>query len=319
MRGPLPFGPPPAKADRMSEGDAGNDRILSAIALRLFAAFGFTVMNAAIKLAEAQGARLTDVLLFRQLFALPVVVVAIAATAGLGSIRTARIGAHVTRTLVGTASMTCMFATVLLLPLAETTTLQFTLPIFATILGALILRERVGPHRWAAVLAGFAGVLIVTRPGGGSIPALGIATGLAAAAFSALVSILLRQLSRTEPPATIVFWFSALSVPPLAVAFIARFQPHPPVAWAWLVAVGLLGGMAQLAMTRSLKLGPVSVVVPMDYSALIWASLLGWGLFGVLPDPATWLGGPIIAASGLYIVWREHVRRAEKGGVIVGE
>ena len=231
---------------------------------------------------------------------------------GLASIKTERFGAHLSRTALGLVSMCFMFSTILLLPLAESTTLQFTLPIFATILGALVLHEPTGWHRWGAVILGFVGVLIVTQPGSGHIVTLGIVTGLMAALLSAAVSILLRQIGRTESAATIVFWFSALSIPPLGIAFALFWQPHPLSTWLLLVAVGLTGGAAQLCMTAALRSAPVSLVVPMDYTGLVWAALYGWLLFGALPDAATWLGAPVIIASGLYIVWREHRLHRER-------
>jgi drug/metabolite transporter (DMT)-like permease len=109
-----------------------------------------------------------------------------------------------------------------------------------------------------------------------------------------------------------VFWFSVLSLVPLTPLYLHAAQPHPAATWRVLAAIGLLGGAAQFAMTRSLQLGPVSVVVPMDYSSLLWAAGLGWLLFGALPAPATWVGAPIIIASGLVIVWRERVRVLEE-------
>ena len=120
------------------------------------------------------------------------------------------------------------------------------------------------------------------------------------------MSILVRRIGRTEPPATTVFYFALLSMVPLAPAMLMMGQAHDAATWLLLVLTGLIGGVGQLAMTQSLKLAPVSIVVPMDYSGLIWATLFGWALFGVLPTAATWAGAPLIAASGLYIVWREH-------------
>lgn len=286
------------------------DQILLAIMTRLASVAAFSLMNAALKLAEAGGAHLAETLFFRQTLGLLPVTLWIAAGPGLASIRTARIGAHVLRTAMGLFSMCFVFTTILLLPLAESTTILFTLPLWATILGALVLREEVGWHRWGAVAAGFAGVLVITKPGGG-MAGWGIVTGLTGAFLSAAVAILLRQIGKTEQPATTVFWFSALSVPPTAIGFALYAQPHSAMIWGWLILVGVLGGVAQLFMTSSLKFGPVSVVVPMDYTGLIWATLLGWLLFGALPTMATWLGAPIIIASGLYIVWREHVRRRD--------
>lgn len=266
----------------------------------------FASMSALIKLADARGANLVELLFSRQAWSIPLVVAFVMRGPGLAVLRTERFGAHALRCVVGLTSMSFMFATIMLLPLAEATTIQFTVPIFATILGALILKEPTGWHRWGAVLLGFAGVLIVTQPGSGHIPLLGAATGLAAALLSSSISILVRQMGRTEPPATIVFYFALLSMIPLAPLMLLFGQTHDTITWLLLLGVGLLGGIGQLAMTASLGLAPVSVVVPMDYSGLIWATLFGWLLFGVLPIAATWAGAPLIIASGLYIVWREH-------------
>ena len=117
---------------------------------------------------------------------------------------------------------------------------------------------------------------------------------------------------RTEAALTTVFWFSTLSLVPLSVFYVPVAQGHGVLGWACLAAVGILGGCAQIAMTNSLKLGPVSVVVPMDYSSLLWATLLGWLVFGTLPAAATWIGAPVIIASGLVIVWRERVRQRQE-------
>lgn len=288
------------------------DRIFRGLALRLFAIACLSTMSALIKLAETRGASLVETMFHRQFWAVPLVAAWIAAGPGLGSIRTTRFGAHLGRSAVGLTGMVFTFGAVLLLPLAEATTLQFTVPIFATILGALVLGEKTGWHRWGAVIVGFAGVLIVAQPGGGHFPLYGAIVGLLAALFVAVVAILLRQLGRTEATGTTVFWFSVLSLPPLGLFYVFQLQAHDAMTWAILVSIGLIGGVGQLALTGSLRFAPVSSVVPMDYSSLIWATLYGWLLFGVLPTRYTWIGAPVIIASGLYIVWRERVRHQEK-------
>ena len=289
------------------------DRIYPAIGLRLASVFFFAVMNAGIKLAEAWGATLGEILFFRQFGASLVVTAVIVSGPGLASVATTRMPAHVLRAAIGLTSMAFTFAAVMALPLAEATIIGFTVPIFATILGALILREPTGPHRWAAVLAGFAGVLIVTQPGPHShFPVCGAVCGLIAAFLTANVSILLRQIGKTEAALTTVFWFSILSLLPLSVVYAVKAQAHDAATWAVLLGIGVAGGAGQIAMTNSLRLGPVSVVVPMDYTSLLWATLLGWLVFATLPATATWFGTPVIIASGLYIVWREHVRRQEE-------
>ncbi len=275
-------------------------------------------MNATMKLAEAHGATIGEIMFFRQSVAALLVAAIIAAGPGLATARTKRLPAHVLRTVVGLAAMVCTFSAVLALPLAEATTINFTVPIFATILGALVLREPTGWRRWSAVAIGFMGVLIVAQPGGSSIALTGAAFGLAGAFGTTSVSILLRRMGRTEGALTTVLWFSALSVPPLAIIYLFVAQPHPPLTFVLLVAVGLLGGLAQVVMTESLRLAPVSVVVPMDYSSLIWAALLGRLVFGNMPAQATWIGAPLIVGSGLMIVWREHVRRQRATRQAVG-
>ncbi len=292
--------------------DADADRILPAIGLRLVSAGLFAMMGASIKVAEGGGAALGESLFFRQFGAGILVGIVVAVGPGFATLKTQRLPAHLLRTAVGLSSMALTFAAVFALPLAEATTIGFSMPIFATIMSALILGEQTGWRRWAAVLTGFAGVLIVVQPGQGSLPVAGIAYGLAGAFLSAMVSILLRQMGRSEPPIRTVFWFSALSAIVLLPFYLASADWHPPHVWAALIAIGIFGGCAQLAMTTSLTMGPVSVVVPMDYTSLIWATLLGWLIFDRLPATATWLGAPVIVGSGLYIIWREHVRRREE-------
>ena len=288
---------------------ATDDRILPAIALRLLSVMCLATMAALIKLAEMGGAHLSEILFFRQAAGIPLLLAVIALGPGLATIRTGQLRAHITRAVVGLTSMTCVFTAITLLPLAESTTLQFTVPIFATILGALVLGEPTGWHRWLAVVAGFIGVLIVARLGTGHFALWGTIVGLAAGFLSAVVAILLRRIGRTESALTTVFWFSSLSMIPLGVAYALDHQAHSLDIWLLLIGIGLIGNIGQIMLTSALKLGPVSIVVPMDYSSLLWATLYGWLLFGMLPGLPTWIGAPIIIGSGLYIVWREHVRR----------
>lgn len=282
------------------------ERRLHALGLRLAAVACLATMSALIKLASTRGVHLIETMFFRQLFAVPVVVLWVMAGPGLASLRTRRIGAHISRTVAGLIGMTATFGAIILLPLAEATTLGFTVPIFATILSVLILKERAGLHRWGAVLIGFVGVLIVVQPGDAHFPLLGALTGLLSAFMIAVISILLRQIGKTETAPTTVFWFSFLSAVPLGLVYIFFARPHELTSWLLLIGIGTVGGLGQMALTAALRWAPVSLVVPMDYSSLVWATLYGWLLFGMLPISATWIGAPLIIASGLYIVWREH-------------
>jgi drug/metabolite transporter (DMT)-like permease len=286
-----------------------SDRISAAIGLRLLAMACVVGMGLLGKLAQTRGASLGEIIFFRQAASIPLTAAIAAVGPGLGSLRTRRLPAHAGRAAVGLSGMIALFTSLTLLPLAEATTLQFTVPIFATILGAILLGEPTGWHRWVAVLTGFAGVLIVAQPGGVHFPLGGALAGLSYGLITAVVSIQLRSIGKTEAPLTTVFWFATLSMVVLIPWYLLDHRGHAWPVWAMLLGLGVLGTAGQLSLTGSLKLAPVSVVVPMDYSSLVWAALLGWLVFGTVPGAWTLVGAPIIVGSGLYIVWREHVRR----------
>lgn len=279
---------------------------LRGLALRLFSVTTFSTMGVAIKLASDRGVLLPELMFWRQALAMPVVLGWIALGPGLGSVKTQKLPVHARRAVLGLMAMACTFGALSLLPLAEATTFSFTVPIFATILAALVLGETVGVQRWAAVGLGFIGVIIVLQPGQHDIPLAGALVGLAGGVMVAITSLQIRALGRTEASTTTVFWFTLLSIPALALLLPFVLTTHDMTEWLLLAAIGTLGGIGQLAMTASLRFAPVSTVVVVDYSALIWSTLFGWLVWDHFPAAATWLGAPLIIASGLAIVWREH-------------
>lgn len=259
------------------------------------------------RLADAHGVHIVETLFYRQALALPVVAGWIAMTTGLPSIRTGRIGVHATRMVIGLTGMALNFMSYILLPPAEAATIGFTMPIFGTILSAIILKEKTGIHRWGAVLIGFLGVLVMQRPDAAQLVPIGVAVAIAAAFVTASVSLVLRELGRTEHAGVIVFWFTLLSLPPLGVAMLKYGQSHDALTWGLLALIGVSGGIAQICLTGALRWAPVSVVLPMDYSSIIWVALLGLLIGQGWPGAATWAGASLIIASGLYIAWREHL------------
>ena len=302
--------PAPERPGREPTLPAGED-IAGGIALRIAAAGCFSIMAAVLKLASRDGVTAPEMLFYRAFFGLPVVLAwVLTQPGGLESLKTRRPLAHVGRSALGIVSILCVFQTLTLLPLADATTLSFTAPIFATLLSFLILKEAVGPRRWAAVAVGFIGVVIVMRPGAGdhAVPVEGIAFGLVAALLTAGVTITLRQLRDTEHVAAIVFWFFVGSsvVGAILLPFIGHW--HSPLTFALLVGSGIAGGLAQLFMTASLQKAPVAVVAPFDYLQIIGAVIFGWWLLHTPPSLNTLAGAALIASSGLYTAWREHVR-----------
>lgn len=282
------------------------DRPLTAIGIRVGATFLLSSMFAIAKIAQSYGVNVVEIVFFRQSIAILPVLVLVLIGPGLASLRTRRPWMHASRTAVGTTGMILNFITISLLPLAETQALWFATPLFATILSAMILREAVGLHRWSAVALGFVGVMLVVQPQSGHLPIVGAVTGLTSALLTAFVTILLRQLGRTEPALTTVFWFFTMSSIPLAFVMPWFVQGHPPVVWGLLIAMGVVGGLGQVALTMSLQYAPVATLAPVDYVSLIWSTMFGVWLFAEVPTSWTWVGAPMIIASGLYIVWREH-------------
>jgi drug/metabolite transporter (DMT)-like permease len=263
-------------------------------------------------MASTRGVNIVESLFYRQCGSALCAVGLVAAGPGFRSLHTRRVGAHVGRMALGMVAMALNFLAMIMLPLAEATAIGFSVPIFSTVLAAILLGEPTGRWRWGAVAAGFAGVLLIVQPGTGEVPLAGASVALVAALLTASVTIVIRRLGATERASTTVFWFAASSLVPLAIMMIWFGRTHDPLSWAILAGLALAGGLAQLTLTGSLRLAPVALVMPMDYTSLLWAVLLGAWIFGELPTPWIWVGAPIIIGSGLVIVWREHhlARRA---------
>lgn len=295
-----------ALPEPLSPHDADASRPLQAMAVRLLAAMFLTAMFVCVKLASARGVHVLESVFYRQALGVVLLVPVALSGPGLAALKTRRAWTHASRMAVGMVAMSLNFLSYTLLPIAEATAIGFMVPIVATLLSVLLLSESVGSHRWAAIAAGLVGVLIVIQPGNGHIPLLGAIVGLSGVAITAWVSIIIRKLGETESPVTTMFWFSLSSMVPLGIAMIFVGQAHDAHTWGLLGLVGLFGGAAQLGITWSLRLAPVSIVLPMDYSSLIWAALLGWLIWQNWPVPATWVGAPLIIGSGLYIAWREN-------------
>lgn len=279
---------------------------LAGIALRLVTALLLAVMFALVKLASTRGVTVVESLFYRQVGSALCAIGLVAAGAGFASLRTKRVGAHVGRMALGVVAMGLNFLAMIMLPLAEATSIGFTVPIFSTILAAFLLGEPTGKWRWGAVAAGFLGVLLIVQPGRGEVAINGATVALAAALLTASVTIVIRRLGATERSTTTVFWFAVSSLLPLGALMLRYGQMHDTQTFLILAGLALAGGLAQLTLTAALRLAPVALVMPMDYTSLLWATLFGFWIFGELPTPWVWAGAPVIIASGLVIVWREH-------------
>lgn len=286
---------------------APHQRPLFALALRLMAALVLSTLFMLVKYTAQSGVNFGEILFWRQLPTIVLILAWLAARGQVSRLKTKRLPAHARRALLGLTGMVFTFGAPLLMPLAESTALGFTTPIFAVILSAVLLKEQVGPVRWLAVALGFAGVIIIAQPGQTALSPLAAFVGLGAGFMVAIISIQIRDLSKTEESLSIVFWFAAISTPILLLALPYFYTPHSAWQWFLLIACGVLGLLGQMLLTAALRYGQVASVVVMDYSSLVWATAYGWLIWDEVPTTATWLGAPAIIGAGAVIAWREHL------------
>ncbi len=279
------------------------------IALRVSAMACMAVLAALVKACAERGAPVLEIVFFRNAFAFIPVLLYVWKTTGFGVLKTRRLGGHATRAGVGLVGMVCGFTAVSMLPLTESTALSFASPLFMTALSALILKEAVGAHRWGAVIVGFMGVLIMIRPDPSHMANMGAAFGLLGALGAAGAMIAIRQIARTEPGPTIVFYFTlAGMLLGLASLPFGGWTIPDRTTLLMLVATGLIGGTGQLLLTEALRRAPVAVVAPFDYTQLVWACIIGYLVWDEIPRAATVAGALVVAASGVYILFRETRR-----------
>jgi len=276
----------------------------------------FTLMSALVK---ALGDRIPfpEQMFFRSAFAMPVVLAIVLRanrTADLSRVlRTQRLPAHLLRACTGTLAMGCSFFALTVLPLAEHTALTNTTPLFVTLLSIPVLGEKVGLHRAGAVMLGFVGILVIALGQGAFSGDLAGAAkwGFAAAVmhgiFSACTTLLVRSLSGTEASTTIVMWQSLLMTCITGLALPFLWVTPAPAELAMLIAIGLLGGVAQVMLTEAWASAQVSALAPYSYSSLLWAILFGWIAFADVPGLLTLAGAALIVAASLYILHREIV------------
>ncbi|AWK89671.1 EamA/RhaT family transporter (plasmid) [Azospirillum thermophilum] len=276
-----------------------------------------TVMNALAK-SLAESYPLTEVTFFRNLFAL-VPAAAMVAAGGRQCLRTTHPLGHAWRSVIGLTSMLLLFWSYHLMPLANAVAISYAAPLFVTALSVPLLGERVRAHRWSAVGVGFIGVLVMVRPSGEAIDS-GALVALAAAFSYALAMIAMRQLGRTERPVTTVFYFTLICTVLTGLTLPFAWVTPDWHGFALMALMGLAGAGSQYFSTRAYSLAPAVVIGPFSYSGLLWATLLGWLMWGDVPTPVVLTGAGIVILSGLIVLLREArgTAPAAKSRVAVG-
>jgi drug/metabolite transporter (DMT)-like permease len=286
-----------------------------AILIKLLSVLLFAMMSALVRFV-GDVVPVGQVVFFRSAFAIVPVLAIYAWRGEIGAaVRTGRPLGHLTRGLISVASMFLNFAALARLPLVDATAISFAVPFITVALAAIVLHERVRAYRWSAVVVGFCGVVVMLWPyldvpaligAGSTSTTVGALCAITAAFTNSGAVIQTRRLTDSETTASIVFYFSLIcSLAGLATLPFAWVTPSA-TQLAALIAIGIIGGLSHIFLTESYRWAPASVVAPFDYVALLWAFVFGYVLFGEVPTIHVYAGAAIVAASGLFVIWRER-------------
>ncbi len=284
----------------------GSDRPVLGIVMMVAGIAAFSVMDATIKWLTADYP-VAQVVTLRSWFGLPLLSLFALYGSGPGALRTRRPLVHVIRYLLVLALSFGFFWALSQMKLVDAIAITFAAPIFITALSVPLLREPVGLHRWVAIGVGFCGVLVMLRPGVGVFQWVALVV-IACVAVYALLMVSTRAFKSTESTAALML-YPQLGMSLTGIVLTPFYWVPPSLVDLGLFAlVGLFGSIGVMCITHAFRLGPSAVVSPFEYSALIWATLLGYFLWDELPDALTLAGAAIVISSGLYIIYRETVR-----------
>jgi drug/metabolite transporter (DMT)-like permease len=292
-----------------------NRNILKAVLLKLTSALMFSIMAAFVRYVS-DVTPVGEVVFCRSFFAIIPVMIIYAWRGELGAaFRTSRPFGHFGRGMISVAGMFFNFAALARLPIVDVTTITFASPLITVALAAIFLKERVRVYRWSAVGVGFIGVVVMLWPhldmaryttGATSAATLGALLALLSAFTNAGSVVQTRRLTDTETTSSIVLYFSLFcALGGLMTLPFGWIVPSLPQLGA-LVCLGVFGGLSHILLTESYRYAPASLVAPLDYTALFWAFILGYWFFGELPTGTVYAGSAIVAASGLFVIWRER-------------
>jgi len=273
----------------------------------MLATFLFVTMDAMVKALLRDGLELPQVIWGRYFFHVLLLVIVLAP-----KIRTVAQSGNLKLQLVRSVLMllttSLFFAGLLFVPLADASAMMLISPLVVTALAMPVLREPVGPRRWAGVVIGMLGAAIIMRPGS-EFMSLGILLPAAAACSYAIYQVSTRLLSQADSILTTLFYTALVGAVITSIVTPFYWKSPAPEVWVLLIAIGVCGGIGHFALIKALALSPASVISPYGYLNLIWATLYGFILFAELPDTWTIVGAGIITGSGLYVYHRERVKK----------
>ena len=248
-----------------------------------------------------------EIVFFRSVFGMVFLLPWLFKVGLLKGLRTQRIGMHMARGFIGLAVIYVLFTAIALAPMGEVAAIISTRPVIASLAAVIILHEVASGRRWTATALGFAGALLIIRPGYSEV-STGALLALTAVIGMAALSIIIKSLARTEAPDTIVVWQMVVFAPCSLIP--ALFVWQTPDFWQFilLASTGLFGTLTQRCLTRAFAAADATVVLPFDFTRLIFAAALGYILFDEFPSLWTWAGGVLIFAAVLWMT-RGEARR----------
>lgn len=307
----LPAAPAPLAGASLAGSLPASVTPVRAILMMVGSLLFFAAMDALVKDLGTRYPTM-QIVFFRSVFAFVPILLVILHGRSLNALKVHSVGGHILRSLVGIGAMFCFFHAYARMPLADVVAISFAAPVFVVALSVPLLGEKVGPRRWTAVLVGFLGVLVMIQPDASLLNSVAVVP-LIGTLFFALAMIVLRKLGRTETSVSVAFSFTLACT--LASGAVLPFVWTAPdlTDLLLLIAVGLLGGIGQILMTAAFKHGDVAVIAPFEYTAMIWATLLGFVFWGDVPGLNIWIGVAIVMASGLFILFREANLKLPRG------
>jgi drug/metabolite transporter (DMT)-like permease len=302
---------PPVQAPTRPEGTGRSSASHGRPAVGIFwmstSAFGSSAMNGLTREAAAD-IHAFEVAFFRNVFGFAALLPMLLRNGVKATMRTRHPLLHACRGVLNAVAMLSFFYAVTVTPLSTVAALGFTAPLFAAVLAIPILGERPGWRRWIALVVGFIGALVIVRPGLGEV-SFGMLLVLGSSAAWAGALIIIKILARSDSSLTITI-YAALFLTPITLAAALFFWSAPsPTTWLLLVGIGIFGSLTQWSIAQAFHEADATVVLPFDFTKLLWASIIGYVFFAEIPDPLTLLGGSIILGSVTYVAYRERRRR----------
>jgi len=282
------------------------------VLLILMATFCIVLMNTCAKLSSAAHGPI-EMVFYRGIIALGLLIPYMLLTQPRSVFKTKRFKTHLYRAAVGNLGVGFVFWAYSLLPMADATALLFAAPLFVAMLSPIMLKEKVDRYRWAAVIVGFGGILLIQKPSGDMFSTPASLIALAAALCVALVNIALRNLGRTDEALTTVFYFLLIGVLLTGpYALIYGSAPDRDVL-PWILGIGIFAAIQQVAKTTAYRFAEASLLAPFTFSAIVWATLTGWFFWRDFPAWSLVLGTAVVIGCNLFISWWEGQRSVNWG------